>query len=190
MLIINVQETENGKYYIDAKIPWFKGDSEVTAKINDEILNTFGAEVVKVKNTAQVYTTYNLDYVAYVNGNILSLVIMCKYKNGSNAQRIMVQCYNYDIKSDKLLTIEDVINYKNLNKEEMQRKINKEISKVNNQMKSIKEQGYNVYLRDENSDIYELVNTTNFFLGQNSYLYLVYAYGNNNYTSEMDLVIF
>ena len=185
----NVQE-ENGKYSINAKIPWFKGDSEVTAKINDEILNIFGAEVVKIKNTAKVYTTYDVDYAAYVNSNIISLVIMCKYKNGASAQRMMVQCYNYDIKNDKLLTIEDVINYKNLTKEEIQRKTNKEISKVNNQMKSIKEQGYNVYLRDENSDIYKVENTTNFFLGQNNYLYLVYAYGNNNYTSELDLVIF
>lgn len=186
----NIQEEESGKYLINAKVPWFKGESETLSKINDEILHVFGAEIIKVKNTATSYTTYNLDYVAYVNNNIISLVIMCKYKNGTNAQRRIIQCYNYDIENDKLLNIDDIIAYKNLSKEEIQKKINDEIKKVNNQMESISEQGYNVFLRDENANIYNIENTPNYFLGENNYLYLVYAYGNNNYTSEMDLVIF
>ena len=104
---------------------------------------------------------------------------MCKYKNGTNPQRRIIQTYNYDIEKDKLL-----------NKEEIEKTVQEEIKKVNNQMKNINNQGYNVYLRDEDSEIYKIENTSNFFLGKNNYLYLVYAYGNNNYTSEMDLVIF
>ena len=115
---------------------------------------------------------------------------MCKYKNGTNPQRRIVQTYNYDIENDKLLDIEEIIAYKNLNKDDIQNKVQQEINKVNSQMKSITQQGYNVYIRDENSEIYKIDNTPNFFLGKNNYLYLVYAYGNNNHTSEMDLVIF
>ena len=115
---------------------------------------------------------------------------MCKYKDGVNAQRRIVQCYNYDVENDKLLNIDDIIVYKNLDKKEMQEKVNEEIDRVNKQMKGINEQGYNVFLRDETSSIYKIENTPNFFLGKNNYLYLVYAYGNNNYTSEIDLVIF
>ena len=38
--------------------------------------------------------------------------------------------------------------------------------------------------------MYELENTTNFFLDKDNYLYVVYAYGNSNFTSEMDIIIF
>ena len=50
----------------------------------------------------------------------------------------------------------------------------------------------NVYVRDEQSEIYKLKNTPNYFLGKNNYLYLVYSYGNDKetYTSEVDLIIF
>ncbi len=186
----NIQEKEDGKYTIDAKIPSFNGNSKTLDTINKEILNVFGREIIKVRKESIISTTYNLDYVAYVNNDIISLVLMCKYKDGKNAQRIIIQCYNYDTKNDKLLNIDDIINYKGLNKEEMQNRINEEIAKVNSQMQVINEQGYNVYFRDSNSKIYELNNTPNFFLGENNYFYIVYSYGNNNYTSEMDLIIF
>ena len=38
--------------------------------------------------------------------------------------------------------------------------------------------------------MYNVENTTEFFLGKDNFLYLIYAYGNDNYTSELDLVIF
>ncbi len=46
------------------------------------------------------------------------------------------------------------------------------------------------YIRDTSSDIYKLENTTNFILGENNYLYVIYPYGNSNYTDEMDVVVF
>ena len=186
----HIKEEKSGKYSIDAKIPEFKGESQILQNINTEIFDTFAKEIINIANTATVYTTYDMDYVAYVNNNIISLVIMCKYKNGTNPQRRIVQTYNYDIEKDQLLNIEDIISYKNLNKEDVEKSVQEEIKKVNSQMENISNQGYNVYLRDENSEIYKIENTSNFFLGKNNYLYLVYPYGNNNYTSELDLVIF
>ena len=47
-----------------------------------------------------------------------------------------------------------------------------------------------MYKRDYTSDIYKLENTKQYFLGINGILYLIYAYGNNDYTSEFDMVIF
>ena len=38
--------------------------------------------------------------------------------------------------------------------------------------------------------MYKVENTPDFFIGKDNHLYLVYAYGNNNYTSEVDLLIF
>ena len=54
----------------------------------------------------------------------------------------------------------------------------------------LKELGYNVFIRDLSSEIYETVNTTNFILGTAGYLYLIYPYGNSNFTDAMDVVVF
>ena len=50
--------------------------------------------------------------------------------------------------------------------------------------------GYNIFDRDYKSALYKMQNTTGFFLGEQGYLYLIYAYGNQNFTSEMDLIVF
>lgn len=186
----NIKDEKTGKYSVTARIPGFKEETETLKKINEEIYNIFATEIIKIASDSSTNSTLNLDYVGYVNNNIISLVIMCKYKKGANAQRRIVQTYNYDIENDKILTIQDIIEYKGLNKEEMEKKIDQEIKNENSQSKIIAEQGFNVYIRDEASEIYEVENTPNFFLGKNNYLYLVYAYGNNNYTDAIDLVIF
>lgn len=186
----DAKEEKSGKYNINAKLPLFKLDSEVISSVNKEIFDTFGRKIIDIRNTSSSYTTYNLDYVAYVNENIISLIIRCNYKDGKNPQRTIIQTYNYDIENDKLLTIQDALNYKKLNKEEVQKEIYEEIKKTNTEIQNISEQGYNVYVRDENNSMYKIDNTSNYFFGINNCLYLVYAYGNNNYTSEVDLVIF
>ena len=48
--------------------------------------------------------------------------------------------------------------------------------------------GYSVYVRDLNSDVYKLENITNFFLDNDEKLYIIFAYGNQNFTSELDIV--
>lgn len=55
---------------------------------------------------------------------------------------------------------------------------------------NLKNLGYNVFLRDLSSDIYETSNTTNFILGADNYLYVIYPYGNSNFTDAMDVIVF
>ena len=62
--------------------------------------------------------------------------------------------------------------------------VKKEIKKEN----TIADQGYNVYRRDANSEIYRLENATEFYI-KNNIMYIIYCYGNNSYTSEVDLII-
>ena len=183
-------DAEEANYNIHAKIPFFKPENEVTEKINSEIYDVFANTIINIVKTSTSNTTFNLDYVAYVNGDILSLVLRCKYKNGINPQRVIIQTYNYDIQNNKLLDINEIIEYKGFNKDEIEKAVIDKIKQENAQNQTIREQGYNLYMRDEDNEIYKIEKTPNFFLGQNGYLYLVYAYGNNNYTSEMDLVIF
>lgn len=180
---------EKDNYRINAKIPYFNVDSINAEYINQNITEVFSAKIVDIVNNSTRNTTFDLNYVVYVNNNIISLVINCKYKDGSNPQRQIIQTFNYDLENNKLLTIDDILQYKNLNKDDVQTKISEEISQKISETQTISEQGYNVYTRNESDEMYKVENTSNFFLGKNNYLYLVYAYGNNNYTSEKDLVI-
>ena len=45
-------------------------------------------------------------------------------------------------------------------------------------------------MRDLTSDIYNVDNAGAYFLGPNGELYIVYAYGNSDFTSEMDIILF
>lgn len=186
----DVSENESGRYEIKAKIPQIKLEDKTAKSINKEIYNTFYKKITNIIRNSNEYVIYNVDYVAYVNENIISLVIRCNYKNGAKPQREVFQTYNYDLEKNELLTIDDILEHKKLDKKDVQEKITKEIENTNIKNKTISNQGYNIYIRDENDEIYKVENTPNFFLGKNNYLYLVYAYGNTNYTSEYDLIIF
>ena len=39
-------------------------------------------------------------------------------------------------------------------------------------------------------DEFKIENATEYFLGKNGYLYVIYAYGNDDFTSELDVIIF
>ena len=52
----------------------------------------------------------------------------------------------------------------------------------------LRELGYNVFFRNVKSDIYKLENANEFFIYDNN-VYIVFAYGNDNMTSELDIVI-
>ena len=185
----NIENSE-GNYDINAQIPLFKIKNAVTKKINKEIYDTFAKTIMDISKNAKVYTVFDLDYVAYANNDILSLIIRCTYKNGSNPQRKIIKAYNYDINKNKLIDINEMLAYKNLNKEDVEKNVLEKIKKEKEEEKIYEGQGYSKFTRNENDEIYQIENTPNFFLGKNNYLYLVYAYGNTNYTSEIDLVIF
>lgn len=186
----DINEKKETKYNIVAKIPLFKEETATTKKINQEIFDIFGQKIADIITNNKAYTIYNMGYVGYINDNILSLVIKCTLKEGTNPQRTIIQTYNYNIDEDRLLSLDEIIQKRNLDKEKMQERITEEITKVSQQNTSIMEQGYNVYQRNPNNDMYKVENTPNFFLGKNKTLYLIYAYGNKENTSETDLIIF
>ena len=136
-------------------------------------------------------TIYSIDYVGYVNGDILSLIIRSTLKEGENAQRVIVQTYNYNLVTGEKVTLNDLITRKSLNKDDVEAKIKSVIQEADTQAKAIENMGYNnIFSRDINNNMYKVDNSGTFFLGENNKLYIVYAYGNNNFTSEMDIVLF
>ena len=179
-----------GKHDIDAKVPVFNISSAVLDGENERIQGIYFNEILDIVRNAKSYTIYTISYVAYINGNILSLAIKCTLKDGSNPQKLRIETINYDMKNDKLLTLEDVINVKGLKNQDVQDKIDKEIQEVAAKKAEISEEGYNVYQRNPSDRMYKIENTRNFFLGDKGMLYIVYPYGNKDYTNEKDIVIF
>ncbi len=186
---LDTKESKPGSYEINVVLPVINIDSEITKEYNKEIENVFKAKLDSVLETENKDIAYSTEYVASVNNNILSLMIKSNLKEGSNnAQRTIIQTYNYDINKDKELTLKDVLKTNNLEEETIKSTIRAEIEKSQKRVNEFKELGYSIYSRNPNSSIYEIKNSKEFYCTSNT-LYIIYAYGNEDFTSEMDVVV-
>ena len=86
------------------------------------------------------------------------------------------------------MSLEDILNTYDLNENEVQNKINEDIKEEQRKADELRELGYDIFSRDINSNIYEIKNITEYFI-YNENIYIVFAYGNNQLTTEMDIVI-
>ena len=158
-------------------------------EFNNQIRETFEQKAKSVLNTQGNSVIYTVDYSAYVSNNILSLVVKSTLKEGGNPQREIVQTYNYDLANQQRCTIDAMLELKGITKKDATQKIEDEIQTVQERVEELAELGYTVYQRDYTSDIYDINNATEYFLGEDNALYIIYAYGNENHTSEMDIVV-
>ena len=74
-------------------------------------------------------------------------------------------------------------------KKEANQKIKEEIRTQQEKSEELEKLGYTMYKRDYTSDMYSINNVTEYFMGKDNALYIIYAYGNENNTNEMDVVI-
>lgn len=190
LVYTNYEKTENSlnNYDINVHIPYINIENDTIKKYNEEIANIFKTKAENSLQTKNRNIIYTVEYGVGVTDNILSLIIRSNLKEGNNAQRVIVQTYNYDLLNNKEITLNDMLEIKGIEKDEAQTKINTEIEKVQGQVEELGKLGYNVFSRDNTNGVYKIENTTEFFTYNNN-LYLIYAYGNQNLTSEMDLVI-
>ena len=185
------KEEQGENYNINLKIPYFNIRSEEAIKINKEIQSTFKDKFESI-NLSKLENSiiYNVKYKAYINKNILSLVILSELKEENSNQRIIIQTYNYNLNENKLVTIAEIIQNKNIDINQANQTIKETIDSSQDENIKLKELGYEVDLRDSNSEEYKIQNAGQFFVGEKGYLYIVYPYGNKEFTSEMDLIIF
>ena len=185
----NIQQ-ENDFFNIDLNIPVIniKGDiPKEFNKITQEVFVKKANEVMENTNASEKII-YSIDYAAYINGDILSVIIKSSLKQGNNPQRIIVQTYNYNIKTKEKVTLSNIIEQKNIDEQKLKFKIDRALQIVKREEEILTQSGYSVYVRDLNSDVYKLENITNFFLDNDEKLYIIFAYGNQNFTSELDIV--
>ena len=99
-----------------------------------------------------------------------------------------LQSFNFNLETNKELTLEDIIKIYELDEKTVQDKIDNEIKTEEKKAEDLKALGYNVFTRDTKSDMYKIKNATEFFVHNNN-LYIIYAYGNDKLTSERDIVV-
>lgn len=184
-----VNEDENF-YSVNAQIPLININSNKAKEINAQIKTEFYDLANTIMRKKEGHTIYTVSYVAYINEDVLSLVIKSSLKEQDKAEKVTVRTYNYSIAEEKLYTLEDLIKYKKTTVENVQSTIDKDVRTAYNNAKIIAETYGNLYERDLSSNMYKVDHTDTFFLTQDGYVYIIYAYGNKDYTNEMDLIIF
>ena len=129
------------------------------------------------------YVVYNVTYAAYINEDILSVAIKASLKEGNKSEKVYIKTYNYSLTGEKLLSLKDLITLKKDTVENIQSRITSEIKTAYTNAKIIAAEYGNLYERDVEGDMYKVENATTFFLTDDGYV-------NNDYTNEMDIVIF
>lgn len=184
--LYKIQEEKSGKYKIDAYIPRIHLDNKIDNEVNNEINSSFVNKILQVYNDSKIYTILKINYATSIQDNRLSVIIKCSLKEGSNAQRTIIKTYNYDIESKEKIKIVNLIQEQK--KADLQEEINQKIQLKLKKEATLAEQGYNVYRRDVESDIYKTENANEFYI-KDKILYIIYCYGNNSFTSEVDLIV-
>ena len=115
-------------------------------------------------------------------------MIYADLKENTASQRILIQTYNFNLETKKELNLQDTLEIYNLDEKQIQNKINSDIKKENQKSQELKDLGYNVFTRDIEDTKYKIENTTEFFI-KNKNLYIIYPYGNEQSTSEYDIIV-
>lgn len=186
----NIINNDENFYSVNAQIPVINIDTDKAKEINGQIKSEFYDKANSVMRQSSKNTIYTVSYASFVNQHILSLVVKSSLKEEGKAEKVVVKTYNYNIAEKTVVTLKNLIDLKETTPENVQATIDNEIKEAYNNAKIIAEQYGTLYERDLKSDIYKVENATTFFLTQDGYIYIVYAYGNTNYTNEMDVIIF
>ena len=184
-------QKQEGNYELDVHLPVINIKDSVATDFNKMTQSIFAnkaSDILNNKYTEKVI--YSVDYISYVNDNILSLVIKSTLKQGNNPQRVIIQAYNYNLETGEKVQLVDVLAKRNIIQSDCQNKIHEIVTKAQEEAQVLVQSGYTVYNRNLSDSMYQISNISTFFLGKKEELYIIFAYGNQNFTSEMDVVLY
>ena len=182
------KQIKNDVYDINVNFPRINMKGDYAEQIEKESMDLFIGKGRDIIQNAKEQTIYIISYVAYVNEDILSIIIKATLKEGNNAQRVIVKTYNMNLKTGKEASINDMLVLKKLDKDEVTEQIKETVTAAMKEASSIQETGYDVYTRNLKDPMYEVENLETFYLNQEGKLCIIFAYGNTKLTSEMDIV--
>ena len=164
-------QKQEGNYELDVHLPVININDSVATDFNKMTQSIFAnkaSEILNNKYTEKVI--YSVDYISYVNDNILSLVIKSTLKQGNNPQRVIVQAYNYNLETGEKVQLVDVLAKRNIIQSDCQNKIHEIVTKAQEEAQVLVQSGYTVYNRNLSDSMYQIANISTFFLGQNGEL--------------------
>lgn len=188
--VYNLVNQDETYYQVDAQIPTINIDSETTRKINTEIKNEYYNKANSVMRQTEGNTIYKVSYASFVNSDYLSLVIKSILKEEGKSEKVSIKTYTYSMEKERLVTLEDLIELKGTTSEIVQKSINDEIKTAYENAQIIANEYGTLYQRDLKHEMYKIESSKVYFLTDDGYVYIVYPYGNEDYTNEMDIVIF
>ena len=121
-----------------------------------------------------------MEQIKYIPGDLVSIYV--------GVEKYIVKVIG--IKTENEVSIYDALNKKNITQDALNSKVKTVITNAIKDANKIQLTGYETYSRDINSDIYNIENIETFFFGEDGSLYVLFPYGNNKFTSEMDIVKF
>ena len=151
-------EKVTGKYSIDIKVPYININNSTVREYNKQIEEIFKQKALDIMNDfTSTDIIYTVDYIAYINeNNMVSIAIRSILKEGSNAQRTIIQTYNYDFVNSKEIKLEEILETKGLEKKEVENKITTKIKQEQVKVEELKKLGYNIFERNYRDYMYEV----------------------------------
>lgn len=180
--------TENNSYNINVQIPYINIKNSTIDGYNEEIKNLFKKKAEDILKTKNKNTIYTVEYNACVEDGVLSIIINANLKEGSSAQRVIIKTYNYDLDTNQEINLSQLLKGESVDTSYAQSKINEEIEVEQKKAEDLKALGHSIFSRDKNDDMYKIENVEDFYF-QDGAIYVIFAYGNDKYTSEVDVAI-
>ena len=180
--------TENNSYNINVQIPYINIKNSTIDGYNEEIKNLFEKKAEDILKTKNKNTIYTVEYNACVEDGVLSIIINANLKEGSSAQRVIIKTYNYDLDTNQEINLSQLLKGESVDTSYAQSKINEEIEVEQKKAEDLKALGHSIFSRDKNDDMYKIENVVDFYF-QDGAIYVIFAYGNDKYTSEVDVAI-
>lgn len=181
----------NDNYEINVNLPVVNIAGDIVSEFNGITQELFADKAAEVMNSVNAYKTiYNVDYAVFINNGILSVAIKSLLKEGNNPQRTIVQTYNYDLQTGQRVEIGKILSNLGLTTDEVQNKIREIVTEAADAANILEQSGYSVFKRNLEDAMYNMNNLSTYMLGPSNELYIIFAYGNKNFTSEMDIVLY
>lgn len=121
----------DNKYDLNLNIPRVNISSVSAEKFNENIKNIYVNKANDIILHSTSHTIYTVEYMSYINTNILSLVIKSTLKEGNNPQRVIIQTYNYNLSTNEEVTFNQMLEIKGLNANEVKTAVQNTVQEAN-----------------------------------------------------------
>lgn len=128
---VNKESSVENKYDLNLNIPRVNISSTSAEKFNENIKDIYVNKANDIILHSTSHTVYTIEYMSYINTNILSLVIKSTLKEGNNPQRVIIQTYNYNLSTNEEVTFNQMLEIKELDETYVKNSVLKAIENAN-----------------------------------------------------------